>query len=141
MGYQKFKELEFVYEYDFSTDGGSVGVKTLRALGNALSSDLVITEVHVFSEIAFNGTATPTVVLGNSVDDDGYLANFYSLVSTISIPVRNGEVAGVLLWDDTNDHEISYKIPSSAAAVPIMTIGTQALTAGKAKFVFKCVRY
>lgn len=142
MGFPKFKEFEVVYEYDFTVDGGAVGAKTLRCLNvNPLVSGLVVTEVQALVEVAFTGTATPTCTLGITGTTSGYMADFFSLASTINTPIRNGDVAGSLVWDDTNDHEVSYRIPNDASAIPLMTIGTQALTAGKAKFIFKCVRY
>jgi hypothetical protein len=142
MGFQKFKELEFVYEYDFDVHGGATsGAKTLTALGNSMIAGLVIEEVQVFVETAFAGSATPTCTLGITGTTAGFLADFYGPASTINTPIRSGEVAGSLLWDDTNDHEISYRPASTADATPIMTIASQALTAGKAKFVFKCRRY
>lgn len=142
MGFPKFQLLDFVYEYDFAVDGGGVGSKSLRAIGNAMTSDLVIEDAEIFVETAFDDAGdTATVTLGNSVDDDGYMVDFMTLAETVNTPIRVGEQAGALMYDDANDHLISYKIPSSAASVPKIKIGTEALTQGKAKFVFRCRRY
>jgi len=142
MGFPKFKELEFVYEYDFAVDGGSTAsAKTLRCLNtNAMEAGLVIEELQVYVETAFAGTATPTCTVGIAGTTAGFMADIFALASEDAV-IRNGTVAGSLLWDDTNDHEISYVIPDAASAIPLLTIATQALTAGKAKFVFKCKRY
>jgi len=141
MGFPKFKEFEVVYEYDFAIDGGSTGAKTLRCLNlNDLEAGLVIEELQVYVETAFAGTATPTCTIGIAGTTAGFMADIFALASA-GAAIRNGTVAGSLLWDDTNDHEISYVIPDAASAVPLMTIATQALTAGKAKFIFKCRRY
>jgi hypothetical protein len=142
MGFPKLKELEFVYEYDFAVDGGSIGAKTLRCLNVVpMEAGLVIEEVQAFVETAFSGPSNPTCVLGISGTTSGFMADFYAIASVVNTPIRNGEVAGSLVWDDSNDHEVSYRIPNAASAVPLMTIGVHALTAGKAKFVFKCRRY
>lgn len=142
MGYQKYKLLEFVYTYDFAVDGGAAGVISLSADQNALEAGLIIEDIQVFVETAFDDAGdTATVILGNSVDDDGYMADFMTAAETANTVIRVGEQAGALMFDDTNDHLISYRIPSAAAAVPIITIGTEALTQGKAKFVFKCRKY
>lgn len=142
MGYQKFQELEFVYEYDFAVDGGDTGNINLRPLGQALASGLIIEDVQVFIETAFDDAGnTATVTLGNEDDRDGYLVDFMTLAETVNTPIRAGELSGALLWDDTNDHSISYRIPDAGASVPSITVATEALTQGKAKFVFKARRY
>ena len=141
MGFPKFEQFDVMYEYDFAIDGGSIGAKTLRCLNvNPLVAGLVIEEVQVFIETTFAGTATPTCTLGITGTTAGFMADFFG-VAAANTPLRNGELAGSLVWDDTNDHEISYRIPNDASAIPLMTIATQALTAGKAKFTFKCRRY
>jgi hypothetical protein len=143
MGFPKFKEFEVVYEYDFSVDGGSVGSKSLRCLNaNPLEAGLIVKAIDVLVETAFDDASdTATVTLGVTGTTSGYLADFMTLAETVNTAIRTGEVAGSLVWDDTNDHEINYRIPSSAAAQPIMAIGTEALTVGKAKFIFKCIKY
>jgi hypothetical protein len=143
MGFNKFQELEFVYEYDFSVDGGGTGAKTLRCLNvNPMEAGLVLEDVQVYVETAFDDAGdTATVTLGITGTTSGFLADFMTLAETVNTPIRAGEVAGSLLWDDTNDHSISYRMANAAAATPIMTIGTEALTSGKASFVFKCRRY
>lgn len=142
MGYQKFEELEFRYLYDFSVDGGATGAITLTAQGNALESGLVVEDIQVYVETAFDDAGdTATVTLGHAGDADGYMADFMTAAETANTIVRVGEQAGALMWDDTNDHLISYRITSSANAIPLITIGTEALTQGKAHFIFKCRRY
>lgn len=143
MGYQKFQELEFRYLYDFSVDGGDVGTIALTAQGNALESGLVIEDVQVYVETAFDDAGnTATVTLGpGGGDADGYLADFMTIAETANSTVRVGDVAGDLLWDDSNDHKTNYRLTSAALAVPTLTVGTEALTQGKAHFIFKCRRY
>lgn len=142
MGYPKLKELEFVYEYDFDVDGGAVSNINLRALGNPLEAGLVLTGLSVFVETAFDDAGnTATVTVGNEDDRDGYMEDIMTLAETVNTAIRAGSVAGDLLWDDTNDHKIDYRIPDAGAAVPSITVGTEALTQGKAKFIFKAYRY
>lgn len=142
MGYQINKELTFVYTYDFSRDGGAVSNINLTALGASLEAGLVITDLQVFVTEAFDDAEdTATVTCGNEDDRDGYLADFMTLAETDNASVRAGELAGDLLWDNTNDHLESYRIPDAGAAVPSITIGTEALTQGKATFIFKAYRY
>ena len=142
MGYEKYKKHTFVYEYDFALDGGAIGSINLRRVQgvNELEAGLVIESFTVSIETTLAGAATPTVTLGNAGAVDGYMADIFAL-GTAGAIVRSGEVAGSLLWDDTNDHEISYKIDSSANAVPKITIGAQALTAGKLKVAITCGKY
>lgn len=142
MGFQKFEELEFRYYYDFSEHGGAASAITLTAVGNALESGLVVEDIQVFVSTAFDDAGnTATVTLGHAGDADGYMADFMTAAETANTIIRVGEQAGALMWDDTNDHMVSYRITSSANAIPLMTIGTEALTQGYATFIFKCRRY
>lgn len=143
MGFQKFEPIEFKYTYDFSVDGGGTGAIALTAVGNAMESGLVVEDVQVYIETAFDDAGnTATVTLGpGGGDADGYLADFMTIAETADTMVRVGDVAGALLWDDTNDHATNYRLSSAALAVPNITIGTEALTQGKAHFIFKCRRY
>lgn len=141
---EKFVKNEFIYEYSFATDGGAVGSVALRNVGiNAMPAGCVIEDLQVFVETAFDDAGnTATVILGpTGGDDDGYLVDFMTLAETVNTPVRAGQVAGALLWDNTNDAMLSYYAPSAAYGVPTMKIGTEALTQGKAKFIFVCRRY
>ena len=140
MGFQKGKQLDFVYEYDFAVSGGAVSSIDLVNEGmNALESGLVITDIMVAIETTLAGTATPTITLGNVGDTDGYMIDFFG-AGTAGAILNRGDRAGALVWDDTNDHPIYYKIDSAANAVPSITIASQALTAGKFKVYFKAIR-
>ena len=143
MTFPKYKELEFYYEYDFSVDGGAVGNIPLRAIGNAMEAGLVIEDVRVHVETAFDDAGdTATVILGPSGgDDDGYLVDFMSVAEVAGSSVRIGQLNGALLWDTTNDAPLSYKPTTATLAIPVMKVGTEALTQGKATFIFKCRRF
>lgn len=141
MTYQKYEELSIVYEYDFAVDGGAISSIALRKNGvNGLEIGMVIEDIQVYVETAFDGAATPTATLGISGTTAGFLADFFGSASLNAV-IRVGEVAGSLVWDDTNDHAISYRIATAGAAAPLLTVASQALTAGKAKFVFKVRKY
>jgi hypothetical protein len=141
MGYEKGKEFKIEYVYDFSVDGGAVGAITLTPKNvsgaTLLEEGLIVTGVNVDILTAFAGTATPTVTLGNTADADGYLQNFYGSAGAVG-SIRNGPIIGDLLWDNTNDCELVYRITSSAGTQNMLfTIGTQALTAGKCRISLK----
>lgn len=140
MGFPIGKELVFKYEYDFAVSGGAVSAIALVNKGmNALASGLIITDFMISIETTLAGTATPTITLGNAGDPDGYAVDFFG-AGTAGAVITRGDRAGALVWDDTNDHAIYYKIDSSANAIPTITIATQALTAGKFQVYFKAFK-
>ena len=139
MGFEKNKEIEFTYEYDFDVDGGAVSAIPFRAIGNALTNGVVIENASMYIVTDLVG-ASATAVVGNTVDADGYFVDIMT-ASVLDTVINTGNVAGALIWDNTNDVNLHYVIPSTAAAVPLLTVGTAALTAGKIKLVFKCRRY
>jgi hypothetical protein len=140
MGFQKGKELDFVYEYDFAVSGGAVSSINLVNEGmNNLESGLIITDFTVVVETALTSGGSPTITLGNVGDTDGYMIDFYAAASAGAV-LNRGDRAGALVWDDTNDHPIHYKIDSTANAAPSITVATAALTAGKFKVYFKAFK-
>jgi len=121
------------FEYDFAVDGGAQGAIALRQVaGNALEAGVHITDIYVIAETLLTSAGTPTVTLGNTTDADGYAEDIYALVSgSGKAALRAGEVAGALVWDDTNDHAILYS-PLVADDLDLnLTVGTADLTAGK----------
>jgi hypothetical protein len=140
MGFPIGKELVFKYEYDFAVSGGAVSSIALVNKGiNALASGLIITDFMISVETTLAGTATPTITLGNAGDTDGYAVDFFGAGAAGAV-ITKGDRAGALVWDDTNDHAIYYKIDSSANSIPTITIATQALTAGKFQVYFKAFK-
>jgi hypothetical protein len=141
MAYEPFKEHTFVYEYDFAVEGGAVGAISLRNLGlNGLEAGLAVEDIQLRVQTALTSGGSATVTLGHVGDPDGYFVDFFSLASA-NATLRIGEVAGALVWDDTNDHQISHRIASAANANPTITIGTAALTAGKFQVTLICRAY
>lgn len=140
MGFEKGKELEFCYEYDFAVSGGAVGAISLVNKGNNdLESGMIIKDFTVNVETGLTSSGSATVIFGNAGDDDGYAVDFFGDAATGAV-INRGDRAGALVWDDTNDHPIHYKIDSSANATPKIKVGTAALTAGKLKVYFKAFK-
>lgn len=119
------------FEYDFAVDGGAVAAIAMRQVaGNSLLAGYKIVNAYVVVETAITSGGTPTVVIGNTADADGYFAD------TLALMVANGgfmagEVAGALIWDDANDHNVMYSLVAANTLDVNVTVGTAALTAGK----------
>lgn len=140
MGFAKGQDLSFHYEYDFSVSGGAVGNISLVNKGmNALEAGLVITDMHISVDTTLASGGSATITLGDASDRDGYYVDFFAAGAAGAV-LNRGKAAGALLWDDTNDAAIDYKIASAANAVPSCSIGTAALTAGKFQVYFKAYK-
>lgn len=140
MGYQKGKPLDFVYEYDFSVSGGAATDIVLVNKGiNALEAGLVITDMFIKVETALTSGGSATVTAGDAGDRDGYFVDFFADASANAV-INRGDRAGALIWDDTNDHPIYYRIASAANAIPSISVGTAALTAGKFKLYIQAYK-
>lgn len=132
MTLQKGEEQVLRYSYDFATNGGGTGAISPTAPVIPLEEGMIIRGISVYTDTAMTSGGTPTVTFGNTGDTDGYLADVWSLANAVNSVVSEGEVAGALLWDDTNDHRLEYYIDSTANNQDlVMTVGTAALTAGK----------
>jgi hypothetical protein len=119
------------FEYDFAIDGGAVDSISLRQFaGQALESGVHVVDAFICIDTVITSDGTPTITVGND-DVDGYFADFFATQSASKKCIRAGELAGALLWDDTNDHVIAYTIGAAATQAVTLTVGTAALTAGK----------
>lgn len=133
MGLPKNQTLVNKYEYDFSVSGGAVSTIAMTNAGlNAIPAGVKIERVMLVADTLLTSAGTPTVTIGNTTDADGYFADVWALMSgSGKASIVGGEVAGDLIWDDTNDHGILYS-PLVANDLDFnVTIGTAALTAGK----------
>lgn len=121
------------YIYDFAVDGGATGAIDLSAKGNydVLPQGAIIENVSMKIVTACTSGGSATVSLGNTTDADGYQSLHAVATLTDDAVYRVGEVAGALMWDDTNDHMLSFPVNSANDAVFSLTIATAALTAGK----------
>jgi hypothetical protein len=119
------------FEYDFAVDGGAVSTIALRQFaGQSLEAGVHIVNAYICIDTVITSTGTPTVTIGND-DADGYFADFFATQSASKKCICAGELAGALLWDDTNDHIIAYTVGATATQAVGLAIGTAALTAGK----------
>lgn len=128
MGLLKNEKKLARFEYDFAVSGGDVGSIALVPKITALEEGMVITDMYIHVETALDSAGSPTVTLGNT-DADGFFADFYALAGSDNNVVRVGEVDGALVYDDTNDHLLAYRVSSDTDLD--LNIGTAALTAGK----------
>lgn len=132
MSLSKGEKQYLRYTYDFSRDGGAVSAIALTPDANSIGNNFVVTDVIVHVETALTSGGSASVTIGNTTDPDGYMTDIFSLVGSNGAVVRAGEVAGALIWDDTNDHLLAYNVGSTAANQNLLlTVGTAALTAGK----------
>lgn len=140
MGYPRNEDFILKYDYDFSTQGGAVSSITLSSDVNSLGEGVIVKRLRVIMKTAFTSGGTPTVTIGNTGDTDGYMADIYALgAASADAVINSSAVAGALIWDDTNDHEIYYRIDSTANNQDlVITIGTAALTAGKFELYLEC---
>lgn len=123
------------FDYDFDVDGGAIGSLDLRADIEDLKAGLVIVNAYVLVETALTSAGTPTITLGNT-DADGFFVDIYSELSA-GTPIQSGEVAGALIWDDTQKAKVAYEISSDTDVK--MEIGTAAVTAGKFSLYLECI--
>jgi hypothetical protein len=131
------------YSYDFAEQGGAIGTLSLPAKPSFadLEGDIIVCKAEIYVEEAVTSGGTPTITIGDGTDADGYFTDVYSLVGSANAVVRSGSVAGALVWDDTNDHDVSHYIGSADADKAVeMTIGSAALTAGKLRIFFHCYK-
>ena len=139
MGFPIGEKLTKIFEYDFDVDGGAVGTIAMRSVGADLHAGCHITRMYIIASDLSTSAGTPTVIIGNTTDDNGYFEDIYALLAADK-SISSGEVAGALLFDDTNDHEIMYS-PAVANDLDMnMIIGTAALTAGKFKLFVEFIR-
>jgi hypothetical protein len=127
---------EFVY--DFAVDGGSVGAINLHAKDNkgVLPVGSIIKSVTCKVVTAFTSGGSATLAWGNGDDADGFSGTAIAVASLTDNAVFNGwDNGAALIFDDTNDHPIFVNVADAADGQFIVTIGTAAMTAGKAVFL------
>lgn len=138
MGYPLYEKVDIAYEYDFAVDGGAVSSIPLRSVGvNGLLSGLSIVKAHVIIETAL-ASASGDATIGDGTDDDGY---FLDLVGTAAGAYSSmSALGGALLRSSATSIEGEVEQKLAADVTPELVVGTGALTAGKFKIVFECVR-
>lgn len=120
LGFQNAGVLTAYYSYDFASQGGATGAIAME--GAALPEGAVPVRgfLKVVEEFTSGGAAT--VVVGDSGDADGYLE---------SVGVASLGADEVLALDG----DLIPSSVGSAGSAPLLTVGTAALTAGKAVLV------
>jgi len=125
------------YIYDFAEDGGLVSEIFLSAKAGKqpIPVGSIITAVTAKVITAVVGT-TSTLAWGNDDDPDGYSGTAIAEATLVADFVVNGwDLGAALLWDDTNDHQIYVTVLNADDGDFSVTIGTNALTAGKVIFM------
>lgn len=116
------------FDYDFAVSGGAIGAINLVPNISALTAGMVITDMYVCVESPITSAGTPTITVGNT-DVDGFMVDIFALAAVADKVVRAGQVAGDLLWDNTNDAPLAYRVSSDLLLK--LTVGVAALTGGK----------
>ena len=116
-----------VAEYDFDVDGGAIGDISLR--GSQLPANAVVTDVNVYWETAAAG-ATATVAYGVTGATTGIeTATAITTAATAGLHKTDVDPTDATTFVDKDSSERSFT----------MSIGTAALTAGKAKLFYDII--
>lgn len=125
------------YLYDFDVDGGTDDTKidlSAKAGVAPLPQGAIVLNVHLKVIDAVVGTSS-TIIVGNTTDPDGFYQAIGEATLVDEFVTSGGVQAGVLIWDDTNDHLIPFLVNSDDDADFQILIGTADLTAGKMLFM------
>lgn len=125
------------YIYDFSVDGGAQGEIFLSSKTgyDAIPVGAVIKSVTAKVITAFTSGGSATLEWGNDDDPNGYSGATVAVAALTQNAVFNGwDNGAALLWDDTNDHPISFSVVNEDDGEFSVTIATADMTAGKAIF-------
>lgn len=136
----EYLKKEYLLDPSVDTTATGSGIFTLRATdpnGNALPEGFIVSKAAALVEEAITVTGG-SITFGTATDPDGFLVDFRAAYAAANSVVRSGEVAGALLWDDTNDHEIDYRVSSVANNQSVVCeLGTNGLTTGKIRFILE----
>lgn len=140
MSFTTGQKFQVRYDYDFSKQGGAIGAITLaQVAGNVLNTNCRVIGASVLVSTTLTSGATPTLTLGPTSTPAGYFADIWAKLTGTAKAVLAGNVAGALIWDDTNDVAIPF-LPALTADQDLkLTIGTAALTGGKFSVFLECI--
>lgn len=129
----KFKnqvhEQEFVY--DFAKHGGVVNTDIeISSANNRLPVGAVILDCQIVVKTAVVGTSS-TLGFGNATTNVGYIPATAEATLAANYVGSAAKNKGTLLFDDTNDNLIPYRVADADKSKVIARIGTANLTAGK----------
>lgn len=122
------------YIYDFDVDGGAQGEIFLSSKAGyaPIPNGAIIKAVTMKVVTAFTSGGSATLAWGNDDDPDGYSGTAIAVASLTDNAVFNGwDNGAVLLWDDTNDHQIPVPVINEDDGEVSVTIATADMTAGK----------
>ena len=122
------------YVYDFAVDGGAQGEIFLSSKDGVdpVPNGAIIQSVTAQVLTTFTSGGSATLAWGNDDDPDGYSGTAIAVASLTANTVFNGwDNGAVLLWDDTNDHQIPVPVVNEDDGEVSVTIATADMTAGK----------
>lgn len=125
------------YIYDFDVDGGTDDTKidlSAKEGYSPIPQGSIVLNVHAKVITAVVGTSS-TLIVGNTTDPNGFYEAIGEATLVDEFVTSAGVQAGVLLWDDTNDHLLPFLVNSADDADFQVLIGTADLTAGKVLFM------
>jgi hypothetical protein len=132
------KTLLREYVYDFSVDGGTKDsniVLSAKAGKSALPVGAIVKSVIAVVNTAVTSDGNATVSWGTITDADGYSGTTIAKASLTANAVFNGwDTGAALLWDDTNDHILNYRVADANGGAFVVLISTADATAGKITF-------
>lgn len=126
------------YVYDFSVDGGTKDAAIVLSAKDgkeAVPVGAIVQRVTAKVLTAPLSAGAATVIWGNGDDADGYSGATVAKATLAINTVHNGwDNGAVLLWDDTNDHQIYNPVLDADDGSFKLLIETADLTAGKIVF-------
>lgn len=121
------------YEYDFSKHGGVVNTDIeLSDANSRLPVGAIVVDCHIVVVAAVVGTSS-TLGFGNATTNVGYIPATAEATLAQNYVGSAAKNKGTLLWDDTNDNLLPYRVADADKSKVIARIGTANLTAGKVK--------
>lgn len=135
------KDFHQEYVYDVAKDGGATGNYDLSAKSSypALPAGLVVTDVYAWVESSFVGSGA-SAEWGTLTDTDGFSGAAIAAGTLAQNVVYNGQGSGTiqLIWDNTNDCQIAYRVGATANdQKPAVRVTGAELTAGKLRLIIK----
>lgn len=122
------------YVWDQSVDGGGTGSFDLsgKAGFNTIPDGAVILDVNflVDTEVDSSGDSV-TIDIGNGNDADGYFSSVSESNLGANSVHRAGEVAGALIWDNTNDHYLGVHVSDDSSRKVELTVNSESATQGR----------
>jgi hypothetical protein len=121
------------YLYDFSVHGGTLNTDIeISNASNRLPVGAILIDAHFDFEAAIVGSSS-TFAVGNATTNVGYLPATAEATLVLDYIGSAAKNASTLLWDNSGDALIPYRIADADKSKVIVRIGTASLTAGKCR--------